>query len=45
MKLNYCIYLLCSHGQSYADWIDDIGWGGYAEHPMTPLIYQRPQKS
>ena len=27
--------------QSYADWIDDIGWGGYAEHPLTPVVYSR----
>ena len=27
--------------QSYADWLGDIGWGGYAEHPQTPLVYAR----
>jgi hypothetical protein len=24
---------------SYASWIDDIGWGGYADHPLLPLVY------
>ena len=26
--------------QSYALWIDDIGWGGVAEHPLIPIVYQ-----
>lgn len=25
--------------QSYSEWIGDIGWGGVAEHPSTPLVY------
>ncbi len=27
--------------KSYADWIDDIGWGGCIEHYLTPLTYSR----
>jgi hypothetical protein len=26
--------------QSYALWIDDIGWGGVADHPLIPVVYQ-----
>jgi len=26
---------------SYAGWINDIGWGGIAEHPLTPLVFWR----
>lgn len=25
--------------QSYADWIEDIGWGGHADHPLIPVVY------
>eukprot|EP01038_Epipyxis_sp_PR26KG_P004525 gene4525-6390_t len=27
--------------QSYSRWIDDIGWGGVAEHPLTPIVYKK----
>ena len=26
--------------QSYALWIEDIGWGGVADHPLIPVVYQ-----
>jgi ectoine hydroxylase-related dioxygenase (phytanoyl-CoA dioxygenase family) len=26
--------------QSYRLWIDDIGWGGLADHPLIPIVYQ-----
>lgn len=29
--------------QSYSEWINDIGWGGIAEHPYTPIVYRREE--
>lgn len=26
--------------QSYSDWIDEVGWGGIAEHPLLPIVYR-----
>jgi hypothetical protein len=26
-------------GQSYREWIRDVGWGGVADHPLLPLVY------
>ena len=26
--------------QSYALWIEDIGWGGVADHTLIPIVYQ-----
>ena len=26
--------------QSYALWIEDIGWGGVADHPLIPVVYE-----
>lgn len=26
--------------QSYALWIEDIGWGGVANHPLIPVVYE-----
>jgi ectoine hydroxylase-related dioxygenase (phytanoyl-CoA dioxygenase family) len=31
--------------QSYSEWIGDIGWGGIAEHPFTPVVYRREEES
>lgn len=25
--------------QSYAHWIEDVGWGNYADHPSLPIVY------
>lgn len=30
---------------SYAAWIDDIGWGGYADHPLLPLTWSKGEFS
>lgn len=24
---------------SYAPWLDEVGWGGVAEHPLLPLVF------
>lgn len=25
--------------QSYSEWIEEVGWGNNADHPLIPLVY------